>query len=450
MMEELKMKAKEKQQQEEKISNLNSLKIQNKWRDIMKAAKTADLKEQLDALRSIHDRHVDAKRAAVENLEQDLIEAEEQFSTALQTHLINTDTLIDLQHGRLSTLQEQFENDLRELEGEFHAERAKLQTRHTMEKADVLGIMAKMDQDFQDTEADAKHEYSSLKDDVRNKNLEEKHALRIMLEGTVEDLWRQFQSALNQYNASTEERKKQFEELKQKDQKNAKEIEIQLKRLMKLQETIAHYKTKLQTNSKDFEEKNKSLKEEKEAIQVHFQALKRKMNAFREQEHHRLTDLTLMSSKTIKSLQGKVDKAEKIIKLAEMNRKLETEHEKILPFYQSSVGDGDGDEGMQPPNIPSELLPQEFQAMDQFYKRHNKVALDVLALKHQRDILREENTHLRSILRQYLEGISLNEDVLTQLNPLVVVNGRTNAPLKRPSTQVNVTSVEIRGKTPAF
>jgi capsule polysaccharide export protein KpsE/RkpR len=92
-----------------------------------------------------------------------------------------------------------------------------------------------MEQDFQETEADAKHEYSSLKDDVKNKNLEEKHALRIQLEGTVEDLWRQFQAALNQYNASTEERKKQFEDLKQKDQKNAKEIEQQMKKLVKLQ-----------------------------------------------------------------------------------------------------------------------------------------------------------------------------------------------------------------------
>jgi dynein regulatory complex subunit 2 len=55
------------------------------------------------------------------------------------------------------------------------------------------------------------------------------------LEGTVEDLWRQFQGALNQYNSSTEERNKQFEDLKSKDQKNAKEIEQQMRKLVKLQ-----------------------------------------------------------------------------------------------------------------------------------------------------------------------------------------------------------------------
>ena len=37
---------------------------------------------------------------------------------------------------------------------------------------------------------------SSLSQPFLVKNLEEKHALRIQLEGTVEDLWRQFQQVL--------------------------------------------------------------------------------------------------------------------------------------------------------------------------------------------------------------------------------------------------------------
>jgi hypothetical protein len=177
---------------------------------------------------------------------------------------------------------------------------------------------------------------------------------------------------------------------------------------------------------------------------VHFQALKRKMNAYRDQERRKLTDLTIISSKVLKDLQTKVDKAEKIVKLAEMNRKLETEMEKVVPFYQSSV---DQDSAAATDDVPldpeiQKLLPKEFPAMEQFNKRFNKVGLDLHALSRQRDVLREENVHLRSILRQYLDGISLNEDVLSQLNPLVVVNGRTNAPLRHPQAEVNVTCVE--------
>ncbi|KAJ3324163.1 Dynein regulatory complex subunit 2 [Blyttiomyces sp. JEL0837] len=357
LMDEIKIKAKEKQTIEERHARINLLKIQNKWRELMKLAKSVELRGQVEILKHVHDRHTDQKNSSISNLEKTIEEAEEQFATALQAHCINTDTLIDLQLGRLATLQEQYQGDLQDLEAEFHVERAKLQTQHAKEKAEIMGIMTRMEQEFQDAEADAKHEYSSMKDDVKNKvkktltvifalinteeqqNLEEKHALRIQLEGTVEDLWRQFQAALNQYNASTEERKKQFEELKQKDQKNAKEIELQMKKLVKLQETISQYKSKLSSNSKEFDERNKALKGEKEAIQIHFQALKKRMNAFRDQERRRLTELTLQSSKVIKDLDAKVEKAEKIIKLAEMNRKFETEFEKVLPFYNSTVED---------------------------------------------------------------------------------------------------------------
>lgn len=61
--------------------------------------------------------------------------------------------------------------------------------------------------------------------------------------------------------------------------------------------------------------------------------------------------------------------------------------------------------------------------MDQFNKRFNKVMLDKLALEKQKIELDRENEHLRSILKQYLDGISLTDDVLAQPNPLVIVNG---------------------------
>ena len=65
-------------------------------------------------------------------------------------------------------------------------------------------------------------------------NLEEKHALRVQLELAVEDLWAQFQQALRNYQETTEERKKAFEELKAKDERSAKEIETQMRKLQRL------------------------------------------------------------------------------------------------------------------------------------------------------------------------------------------------------------------------
>jgi chromosome segregation ATPase len=234
--------------------------------------------------------------------------------------------------------------------------------------------------------------------------------------------------------------------LKAKDQKNAKEIEAQMKRLVKLQENIAHLKAKLSNNSKDYEERNRGLREEKEAIQTHFQAMKRRMNTFREEERRRLTELTVCTSNVLKKLDAKVVQAERIIKLAEMNSKLETEEEKILPFYEQAnvtvhVDDG-GHDRDRLEDSPDIEMPREFDPMDQFSKRYNKVLLDRMALEQKRAVLREENEHLRSILKQYLDGLTVNEQVLADLNPLFVINGQTNAPLNHKTGPVNITYIE--------
>merc|ERR1711865_156509 len=55
---------------------------------------------------------------------------------------------------------------------------------------------------------------------------------------------------------------------------------------------------------------------------------------------------------------------------------------------------------------------EEWDYLNHFFKRYNKVLLDEQAIERERDRLRRENTDLRSILKQYLDGISVNEDVI--------------------------------------
>ena len=70
---------------------------------------------------------------------------------------------------------------------------------------------------------------------LSTQNLEEKHYLRMQLEGKVEELWKRFQQALRNYTEATEDRKIAFEALKLRDEKSTKEIERQMRKLQKMQ-----------------------------------------------------------------------------------------------------------------------------------------------------------------------------------------------------------------------
>lgn len=50
--------------------------------------------------------------------------------------------------------------------------------------------------------------------------------------------------------------------------------------------------------------------------------------------------------------------------------------------------------------------------------------LDKILMKNKKNYLNEENARLKAILKQYLDGISVNAEILEQINPLLVVNGK--------------------------
>jgi len=443
----------QKMRTEQKNTRVNQLKIQNQWRKIMRLAKVESLRKDIEILSQSHERDVDRKDAIIQMLDRDLEEAEEQYTMALRSHLQNIDGLIDLQDQRLLSLENEFEHDLHQIESEFSAEGAAIEANHKAERQELRDIMAAFEAQELEAEADAKQDYESMREMVRNKNMEDINVLRITLESTIDELERHFESAHLNYLQNTDQRTQDFKFLTRNDQELSKDIETKLRQIDRLQSSITHWRTKTSQNMQECNERNKLLRGEKEAINKHFQQLKSRMNRFRDGQSRRLAELTHNVRDCKSHLGSKKELAERILSLSELARKMETEREKVLPHYTTSVGaevsaeppadvkegikgadeageekDGEGDlAGMQAHGIDaSGKSVEEWNYLDMFWKKYNKVLLDKLAIDKERDRLRKENTDLQAILKQYLDGISVNEDVMVAPNPLLVVNGRVN------------------------
>ena len=83
--------------------------------------------------------------------------------------------------------------------------------------------------------------------------------------------------------ATTEQRTQDFKHLASRTSE-CQTIEMQMRKLQRLQDSLAHWKTKLASNGRECDERNRALREEKDAISRHFQELKSRMNKFRESE----------------------------------------------------------------------------------------------------------------------------------------------------------------------
>jgi len=435
----------DKLEKEEKHSKKNLDKLNQKWRKIMREAKTKELKKEIAIMSQTFERVVDRKQNLIDALLQDVDESEEQYNVAARKHFYNIDNLIDLHKRRLNDLYHVYNDELTTIRREFDNERQLTMQMHHSEMKKLQDVLFAMDYNHTEQENEAKQEFQSLRDDIKNKNLEEKHALRIQLESSVENLWKQFQSALKNYNETTEERKAAFELLKNKDEKSSKEIDMQMKKLQKLQDTISSLKGRIQQNNRECEERNKMLREEREFVQCHFQRLKFEMGNCREQERKLLSKMVQHSNSAIKHLTKVAEKGETILRYAEVCRKLETEEEKILPYFASSLTKEEQEDitqtELEEPSEPLSKLMHDFTGLENFWKRYNKVLFDKLALDKESDTLTQENNQLRLILKQYLDGISVNDEILSQNNSLFIVNQRANVPLEVPITDGRVVGI---------
>eukprot|EP00899_Mesostigma_viride_P021782 jgi/Mesvir1/29605/Mv21460-RA.2 len=419
-------------------------------------------------------------------LDRDLEDAEDQFQMALRSHLHVVDALIDLQYTRVKLLGEEFAANLAALEEEFDTERTEIINAHARQKKDIADMMAAMESEFEEAEADARQEFESQREEIKNRNSEEYNVLKISLESTIEELERHFEQAHAAYLASTDARTQSFRELTERDAASAHIIEKRMRKLVRLQDSLAHWRTKIASNGREWEQRNQALREEKEVMNRHYQNLKGRMNRFREAEIDRLKQLSLNSRAATDSLQEKVRAAERILVLAELNRKMETEQEKVVPFHpiqldpaleqelaakvkreQEAAAAASGsphaagasapdakaahfaDEGYiiggsagvdaaskdelveDGKHLSSYALDEkgnpisEWDYLNYFFTRHNKVALDKLAIEKEFKRLSAENEDLRQILKEYLDGTSVNADVINDPNnPLFIVNQR--------------------------
>lgn len=74
----------------------------------------------------------------------------------------------------------------------------------------------------------------------------------------------------------------------------------------------------------------------------------------------------------------------------------------------------------------------DYNVLERFWQRYNKVLLEHFFLEREKMVLQQENQQLRFLLKQYLDGISVNDEVLQQHNPLFIVS--------RPSLQASPVS----------
>ena len=138
---------------------------------------------------------ISARCPALQMLDYDLEDSEEQYQMAQRSHVLIVDKLIDLHKQKIKGIECAFERELQDVVDEFGTEHSAMSLAHAQHRKEMLDIMSLMEAGFNDAELDARQEFESAREEIKNKNSEDYQSLRFVLEQLIEELERHFDSA---------------------------------------------------------------------------------------------------------------------------------------------------------------------------------------------------------------------------------------------------------------
>ena len=409
------------------------MKLLNDWRVIMRIAKIDEIRKYLTLYMQIFERDLDDKDAILQMLDRDISEAEDHYNIALTNHFIHIRQLVSLQDSRVKGLFKEFEGDVKNLENEFNDEFAEIKKQFEQEQNDILRMLNNITESYNKKIAKLNQDFQELKNSQIQKINEVYSHLQEAIKKAGTDVHNKFSNEMNDIRQKSDEKNKRDLEDIERLNDLEKTVNLKQKKLEKKSEELKQLKVKIKQNNEDWDQKNESLKHEKEKIMNSYRILKAKLIEFRNMQHEKLKKLVKNSWECETKLKNYIKLAEKILKLAEISRRLEIDKEKILPYYENSEVERDDENA---PEVKLEdikgidpMIYEEIESLQNFWKRYNKVKLDVIAIKKQKEEVEKQNEILKNYLQQYYDGFHVNNVVMTNENPLLKIDKMTPNPL---------------------
>ncbi|XP_034432423.1 dynein regulatory complex subunit 2-like isoform X2 [Hippoglossus hippoglossus] len=399
---------KDKLQKEENNTSVNLLKLDDGWRSILRQTRASELRTDIDVLSQTFDRQLDAVDDVIKRLERDLQEAEHQAAQVQQLHLQHVERLRAQQEKQLMVLQRQWEEGLQHLSCTFNSDRSQMQQHSRQQRADLEDAKFTVEQQHEAVMNDILRLYSESIAAYESAHEERRAAL--LLEGSMllKEKTRQKQETLQLHHKEATE----LDELLLKNQQLIQTSDRSMRRLRKLQDSMFQLRMKLKSSQTEKELVERDLTAATYQVNQRTRKLRDQLTRGQSAARKHLADLSVQSNAAAKKLQEVIFQGDRVLRVAEMCRKLEKE-------FLSSDEDR--------PTSEEEAAEDtcEFADLWRLTRLISAALLHRAVLKKRRDDLSRENRQLKVLLRQHLEAMTLGDHSLGERHALLTV---TQAP----------------------
>ena len=293
--------------------------IDVKWRDILRRSRQCTLGRETADARALHDRARVVGDLRTGDLVGDADALKEMGDRAAQRHNVQIAALLsDAFATTLVAMSSTHEADVARLTGEHDAERGRIGSNFAEARAQLAEALAHVQASRVDHDDDAMAKLEMEREQIRGANLEAINELRVVLDRVVEDLEQRFDAAHAAYVQTTEERARDFHDLRERDVVLSAEIDRKLARVDGAARDITRWRKKAAANVVSAARRNDALRLEHRSLQRQFFALKAAMAQSRQRHSARTMAMALRGREMCRQVDLRLRQAERILRLAEL------------------------------------------------------------------------------------------------------------------------------------
>ena len=246
--------------------------------------------------------------------------------------------------------------------------------------------------------------------------MEEKQALQIYLDETTDGMWRRLQNMVVEFKTSTEEKRRNYNELLSKDKKGVSEVAENNKKIEKLMEDVSKLKETL-TELSDTEEKRLSgLRIERDDLIKELHATRRAVSIdYRNKEQRKMQRLAFHTNKLEKTVSEILLHQDQMIKLSQNCLKLEEE------FDETSIPDAGVMAEVELSRNEKDVIKRAdkkiarynplFKDLNVIFEKQSLIDVQLSMLRFEQKNLSNENNELKTILKEYFHTLATSSDL---------------------------------------
>ncbi|XP_015597394.1 dynein regulatory complex subunit 2 [Cephus cinctus] len=385
---------KNKLKREEAFSRLNTAKINEQWRFILRQIKCRELYVHVEYLWKNFDRTLETRDAVIQKLYDELETADADHRRSQEAHVTMLDRLIGMHRDRLATLRINYQQalkkiecgevkELQELKKELNEDAKHLQTIIFAQKECLATKLAQT----RTRNAVNTHNIVYSKEETLSE-------LSRDIGSKMEDMWVQLNSIISEYMSNTESKRKQYEYLKEQDDAARMEAALFPKHQAQLQDTIEKLKEDLDVLSRDCEDTTTELRDQVQELNKRIWKLRHDTKLAGTIDAIQLKRLSVISAGVIKELESCKDKGMTLKLLLKICSNLELPLPAIEKY--AICNENTGKESY------SKYITNPYNKMEKFWEKYNRIKAENILMRKDHDRLCAENKRLRHNLRTYL------------------------------------------------